>query len=265
MNEVTDEWWKSAVIYELAPISFQDSNGDGKGDLPGLFSRIEYLAWLGVDALWLTPIYKSPFRDFGYDISDFRSIDRTFGSLDDMDRLIAKLHELDIKLILDLVPNHTSSDHEWFVESRASRDNPKADWYIWAEPAETGGPPNNWLSRFGGSAWQWCDARGQYYYHSFLVEQPDLNWRNPDVRAAIADVMRFWLDRGIDGFRVDASAVLIKDHLLRDNPPAPQGRGQAAAADSVHDLSGSSSTSRLEHEAEFRAVSVRLGATPRAQ
>ncbi|WP_369722244.1 alpha-amylase family glycosyl hydrolase [Bradyrhizobium sp. LLZ17] len=222
MNEVTDEWWKSAVIYELAPISFQDSNGDGRGDLPGLFSRIEYLAWLGVDALWLTPIYNSPFRDFGYDISDFRSVDRTFGSLDDMDRLIARLHELNIKLILDLVPNHTSCDHEWFVESRASRDNPKADWYIWTEPAETGGPPNNWLSRFGGSAWQWCDARGQYYYHSFLVEQPDLNWRNPDLRAAIADVMRFWLDRGIDGFRVDASAVLIKDHLLRDNPPAPQ-------------------------------------------
>ncbi|WP_314957659.1 alpha-amylase family glycosyl hydrolase [Bradyrhizobium cosmicum] len=224
MNEATGDWWKSAVIYELAPISFQDSNGDGKGDLPGLLSRIEYLTWLGVDAVWLTPIYKSPFRDFGYDISDFQTIDPAFGSLEDMDRLIARLHELGIKLILDLVPNHSSDDHAWFVESRASRDNPKADWYVWAEPAETGAPPNNWLSRFGGSAWEWCEARGQYYYHSFLAEQPDLNWRNPDVRAAIAGVMRFWLDRGVDGFRVDASAVLIKDPLLRDNPPAPEGQ-----------------------------------------
>jgi alpha-glucosidase len=219
-------WWQSSVIYEIALISFQDSNGDGKGDLVGLLSRLDYLKWLGVDAVWLTPIYKSPFRDLGYDISDYCAVDPAFGSLDDLDRLIGTLHEAGIRLILDLVPNHTSNDHAWFSESSRSRDNAKADWYIWADPAETGGPPNNWLSRFGGSAWEWCEARGQYYYHSFLVEQPDLNWRNRDVQAAIAEVMRFWLDRGVDGFRVDASAVLIKDDLLRDNPPNPHGEGK---------------------------------------
>lgn len=224
--KTADEWWKSATIYEIALISFQDTDGDGKGDLAGLLSRIDYLKWLGVDAVWLTPIYRSPFRDLGYDISDYCAIDPAFGSLEDFDRLVAKLHEIGLKLILDLVPNHTSSDHAWFDESSRSRDNAKADWYIWAEPAENGGPPNNWLSRFGGSAWEWCEARKQYYYHSFLVQQPDLNWRNQQVRAAIAGVMRFWLDRGVDGFRVDASAVLIKDELLRDNPPNPDRKGK---------------------------------------
>lgn len=219
-------WWQSAVIYEISPISFQDSNGDGKGDLAGLLSRIEYLKWLGVDAVWLTPIYNSPFRDLGYDISDYCSVDPAFGSLEEFDRLITKLHEADIRLVLDLVPNHTSNDHSWFVESSSSPNSAKADWYIWADPAGNGGPPNNWLSRFGGTAWEWCEARRQYYYHSFLAEQPDLNWRNPAVRAAIADVMRFWLDRGVDGFRVDASAVLIKDDLLRDNPPNPQAKSK---------------------------------------
>jgi len=165
-----------------------------------LLSRIDHLKWLGVDAVWLTPIYKSPFRDLGYDISDYCSIDPAFGTLDDFDRLLGRLHEEGIRLILDLVPNHTVNDHAWFVESSSSPENARADWYIWANPAENGGPPNNWLSRFGGSAWEWCEARRQYYYHSFLTEQPDLNWRNPGVRAAIADVMRFWLDRGVDGF-----------------------------------------------------------------
>jgi alpha-glucosidase len=220
-------WWRSATIYEIAPISFQDSNGDGKGDLPGLLSRIDHLKWLGVDAVWLTPIYKSPFRDFGYDISDYCSIDPAFGTLDDFDRLLGRLHEEGIRLILDLVPNHTANDHAWFVESSSSPENARADCYIWADPAENGGPPNNWLSRFGGSAWEWCEARRQYYYHSFLTEQPDLNWRNTGVRAAIADVMRFWLDRGVDGFRVDASAVLIKDEFLRDNPPNPDAKEKA--------------------------------------
>lgn len=219
-------WWQSAVIYEIALISFQDSNGDGKGDLVGLMARIDYLKWLGVDAVWLTPIYRSPFRDLGYDISDYCSIDRGFGTLDDFDRLVDALHEARIRVVLDLVPNHTADDHAWFVESSSSRNSAKSDWFIWADPAENGGPPNNWLSRFGGSAWEWCEARRQYYYHSFLVEQPDLNWRNPDVRAAIADVMRFWLDRGVDGFRVDASAVLIKDDLLRDNPSNPQAKSK---------------------------------------
>ncbi|MDA9409688.1 alpha-amylase family glycosyl hydrolase [Bradyrhizobium sp. CCBAU 45384] len=219
-------WWQSAVIYEIALISFQDSDADGKGDLTGLMSRIDYLKWLGVDAIWLTPIYKSPFRDLGYDISDYRAIDPAFGSLDEFDKLLAALHQAGIRLILDLVPNHTADDHEWFVESRSSPSSAKADWYIWADAAENGGPPNNWLSRFGGSAWEWCEARRQYYYHSFLVEQPDLNWRNPQVRSAIADVMRFWLDRGVDGFRVDASAVLIKDAHLRDNPANPDAQGK---------------------------------------
>lgn len=219
-------WWKSAVIYEIALISFQDTNGDGKGDLAGLMSRIDYLKWLGVDAIWLTPIYKSPFRDLGYDISDYCSIEPCFGCLDEFDLLITGLHSAGIRLILDLVPNHTANDHSWFVESSSSPNSAKADWYIWENPAENGGPPNNWLSRFGGSAWEWCETRRQYYYHSFLVEQPDLNWRTPHVRAAVADVMRFWLDRGVDGFRVDASAVLIKDELLRDNPTNPEAKGK---------------------------------------
>ncbi|QOZ65857.1 alpha-amylase family glycosyl hydrolase [Bradyrhizobium arachidis] len=226
MAEDGNAWWQSAVIYEIALVSFQDSNGDGKGDIAGLMSRIEYLSWLGVDAIWLTPIYKSPFRDLGYDISDYCAIDPAFGDLDAFDRLLTALHARDIRLILDLVPNHTADDHAWFVDSSSSRDSAKADWYIWADAAENGGPPNNWMSRFGGSGWEWCEARRQYYYHSFLVEQPDLNWRNQQVREAIADVMRFWLDRGVDGFRVDASAVLIKDQHLRDNPPNQQAHGK---------------------------------------
>jgi alpha-glucosidase len=210
------------VIYEIPLISFQDSDSDGRGDIQGLLDRLDYLQWLGVDAVWLTPIYPTPFRDFGYDISDYCDIDPVYGSSEDFDRLVAGLHGANIRLIMDLVPNHTAAEHPWFQDSRASRDNPKADWYLWADPADNGGPPNNWLSRFGGSAWQWNGAREQYYYHSFLPEQPDLNWRNPEVQAAIAAVMRYWLERGVDGFRVDASAVLIKDALLRDNPPDPK-------------------------------------------
>jgi alpha-glucosidase len=215
-------WWRNAVIYEIAPISFQDTNGDGKGDLPGLLQRIDYLKWLGVGAVWLTPIYKSPMHDFGYDIADFSEIDACFGTMDDFERVTKALHAAGIRLILDFVPNHTSDQHAWFVESRASRNNAKADWYLWADATASGGPPNNWLSRFGGSGWEWCEERQQFYYHSFLVSQPDLNWRNQEVQNALADVMRFWLDRGVDGFRVDASAVLIKDDLLRDNPPNPK-------------------------------------------
>jgi alpha-glucosidase len=217
-----ESWWRSAVVYEIAAISFQDSNGDGQGDLPGLLQRIDYLKWLGVGAVWLTPIYCSPNQDFGYDIADFCAVDPRFGTLEDFDSVVQALHDAGIRLILDLVPNHTSDQHAWFMESRASRNNPKADWYIWAEAAANGGPPNNWLSRFGGSGWEWCEVRRQFYYHSFLPSQPDLNWRNDEVREAIAATMRFWLDRGVDGFRVDASAVLIKDDLLRDNPPDPE-------------------------------------------
>ena len=216
-----DGWWRRAVIYELAVVSFQDSDGDGKGDLAGLLQRIDYLTWLGVDAVWLTPIYPSPMGDFGYDIADFRAVDPTFGTLADFDRVLHALHDAGIRLILDFVPNHTSSEHPWFVESSLSRTGDKADWYLWADGAANGGPPNNWLSRFGGTAWEWSEARRQFYCHTFLTQQPDLNWRNPRLQEALADVMRFWLDRGVDGFRVDASAVLIKDDLLRDNPPNP--------------------------------------------
>ena len=217
----TLKWWQRAVIYEIAPVSFQDSNGDGKGDLPGLIRRLDYLEWLGVDAVWLTPIYRSPMLDLGYDIADFCAIDPVFGTMQDFERLVDTLHARGMRLILDFVPNHTSDQHPWFKESRTSRSNPKRKWYVWADAGTNGGPPNNWLSRFGGSAWQCDEKTDQYYYHSFLLEQPDLNWRNPDVRCAMADVLRFWLRRGVDGFRTDASAVLVEDDLLRDDPPNP--------------------------------------------
>ncbi|WP_458757636.1 alpha-amylase family glycosyl hydrolase [Afipia sp. TerB] len=215
-------WWQTAVIYEIAVISFQDSDGDGKGDLPGLLARLDYLEWLGVGAIWITPIFRSPMLDFGYDVSDFCSVDPLFGSMQDFDEVLSALHSRGIQAILDFVPNHTSDQHPWFGESKSSRSNPRSDWYLWANPAENGGPPNNWRSRFGGTAWEWNEDRQQYYYHSFLVQQPDLNWRNAEVRSALLDVMRFWLRRGIDGFRVDASAVLIKDALCRDNPHNPE-------------------------------------------
>jgi alpha-glucosidase len=215
-------WWQRAVVYQIAPMSFQDSDGDGEGDLRGLIERVPYLEWLGIDAVWLCPIYPSPMLDFGYDISDYCNVDARFGSLTIFDELVTKLHARGIRLLLDFVPNHTSIAHPWFFESRASRASAKRDWYVWADPGADGGPPNNWLSRFGGSAWQWEEASGQYYYHAFLCEQPDLNWRNREVRNAMADVLRFWLSRGVDGFRVDASAVLIEDELLRDDPPDPK-------------------------------------------
>jgi alpha-glucosidase len=218
----TSDWWRRAVIYEVAVISFQDSDGDGKGDLNGLIARLDHLKWLGVDAIWLTPIYPSPQLDLGYDIIDFCDVDPMFGSLAEFDRLVAELRTRGIKLILDFVPNHTSDRHPWFSDSRSSQSSRKRDWYVWADGAANGRPPNNWLSRFGGSAWQWDQGSGQYYYHSFLSEQPDLNWRNPEVRAAMSDVLRFWMRRGVDGFRVDASAVLVEDALLRDDPPDPE-------------------------------------------
>jgi alpha-glucosidase len=215
-------WWQHAVFYEIATISFQDSDGDGKGDLAGLLSRLDYLEWLGIGAVWLTPIFPSPMLDLGYDISDFCDVHPEFGTLGQFDALVEELHRRDIRLILDFVPNHTSDQHPWFKESRSSGRNPRRSWYLWADPRPDGGPPNNWQSRFSGSAWEWDELSGQYYYHSFLREQPDLNWRNPEVGEAMADVLRFWMKRGVDGFRVDASAVLAKDMLLRDNPPDPQ-------------------------------------------
>ena len=196
-------WWEPGVIYQVYPRSFQDSNGDGIGDLAGIASRLEHLAWLGIDAIWISPIFRSPMADFGYDIADYRDIDPVFGTLADFDRLVEAAHARGIRVVLDFVPNHSSDRHPWFLESRSSRTNPRRDWYLWADPAPGGGPPNNWLSVFGGPAWEWDEPTGQFYYHAFLKEQPDLNWRNPDVRAEMYDTLRFWLDRGVDGFRVD--------------------------------------------------------------
>lgn len=214
-------WWKKAVIYQVYPRSFQDSNGDGIGDLNGIRSRLEYLDWLGVGAIWISPIFPSPMADFGYDVSDYCGIAPLFGSLGDFDALVSEAHARGLKVILDFVPNHTSDQHKWFLESRSSRSNAKRDWYIWRDAKADGGPPNNWVSQFGGPAWS-CDAlTGQYYLHSFLPQQPDLNWRNQHLRAAMFEVLRFWLDRGVDGFRVDVLWLLIKDAALRDNPPNP--------------------------------------------
>jgi len=214
-------WWRSGVVYQIYPWSFQDTTGDGVGDIPGILSRLDHLVALGVDAVWLSPVYVSPMADFGYDVADYCDVDPRFGTLSDLDRLIEALHARGMKLILDFVPNHTSDRHPWFLESASSRTNPKADWYIWHDPAPDGGPPNNWRSMFGGIGWKWCEARGQWYYHAFLEEQPDLNWRNPAVVAAMHDVLRFWLKRGVDGFRVDVIWHLLKDPDFRDNPPNP--------------------------------------------
>ncbi|KAA0687899.1 DUF3459 domain-containing protein [Azospirillum brasilense] len=214
-------WWQSGVIYQVYPRSFQDSNGDGVGDLPGILARLDHLETLGVDALWVSPIYPSPMADFGYDVSDYTGIHPLFGTMEDFDRLLAELCRRGMKLILDFVPNHSSDRHPWFQASRSSRSDPKRDWYIWHDPAPGGGPPNNWLSEFGGSAWEWDAATGQYYYHAYLKEQPDLNWRNPALCEAMLDALRVWFDRGVDGFRVDAIHHLIKDARFRDNPPNP--------------------------------------------
>jgi len=217
-------WWQRAVVYQVYPRSFMDSNGDGVGDLAGVLSRLDYLRWLGVDAIWLSPIYPSPMKDFGYDVADYTGVHPLFGSLEDFDRLVAAAHARELKVILDFVPNHTSDQHPWFRESRSSRSNAKRDWYLWRDPAPGGGPPNNWLSCFGGSGWQLDAQTGQYYYHAFLPEQPDLNWRNPEVVQAMLGVLRFWLDRGVDGFRVDVLWHLVKDEQFADNPPNPAWR-----------------------------------------
>ena len=214
-------WWQTGVIYQVYPRSFLDSNGDGVGDLPGIESKLDYLRWLGVDALWLSPIYPSPMADFGYDISNYTDVHALFGTLEDLDSLIRQAHRRDLKVILDFVPNHTSDEHPWFLESRSSRTNEKRDWYIWRDALPGGGPPNNWTSSFGGSAWQFDERSGQYYLHLFDVKQPDLNWRNPRVKQAMYDVLRFWLERGVDGFRVDVLSMLLKDEQFRDNPANP--------------------------------------------
>ena len=216
-------WWRGAVIYQIYPRSFQDSNGDGIGDLPGIAERLEYVAKLGVDAVWLSPFFTSPMRDFGYDVADYCGVDPVFGTLADFDLLVDRAHGLGLKVIIDQVYSHTSDKHAWFRESRSGRDNPKSDWYVWADPKPDGSPPNNWQSVFGGPAWSWDARRCQYYLHNFLPEQPDLNVHNPAVQDALLDVARFWLDRGVDGFRIDAINFAMHDPQLRDNPPASPG------------------------------------------
>lgn len=210
------EWWKTGVVYQVYPRSFADSNGDGAGDLAGIIGRLDYVADLGVDAIWISPFYPSPMADFGYDVSNYCDVDPIFGTLADFDGLVSGAHARGLEVIVDIVPNHTSDQHPWFAQSRASKDNPKRDWYVWRAK------PNNWIGCFGGSAWQFDDRTGEYYLHSFLTAQPDLNYRNPEVRAAMVNVFRFWLDRGVDGFRLDVAQRVMKDPEYRDNPPGEQ-------------------------------------------
>ncbi|HEX9173707.1 MAG TPA: alpha-glucosidase [Telluria sp.] len=213
-------WWREAIIYQVYPRSFLDTNGDGVGDLAGITAKLDYIASLGVDIVWISPFFKSPMKDFGYDISDYCDVDPLFGNLDDFDRMIAKAHSVGLKIMIDQVLSHTAEAHPWFEESRQSRDNPKADWYVWSDPRPDGNPPNNWLSVFGGSSWQWDSRRKQYFLHNFLASQPDMNFHNPDVQQAHLDNLRFWLARGVDGVRMDACNFHFHDRELRSNPPA---------------------------------------------
>jgi alpha-glucosidase len=213
-------WWRGAVIYQIYPRSFYDSNGDGVGDLPGITAKLDYVASLGVDAIWLSPFFASPMKDFGYDVSDYRAVDPIFGTLEDFDRLVEKAHALNLRVIIDQVYAHTSDAHSWFQESRADSGNSKRDWYVWADPKIDGTPPNNWLSVFYGPCWTWDGRRKQYYMHNFLPSQPNLNVHNPAVQEALFDTARFWLQRGVDGFRLDAINFAMHDPSLADNPPA---------------------------------------------
>ncbi len=218
------DWWRGAVIYQIYPRSFQDSNGDGIGDLRGITQRLPYVARLGVDAIWLSPFFKSPMKDMGYDVSDYCDVDPSFGTLEDFDAMVARAHELGLKVMIDQVLSHTSDQHKWFEESRQSRENDKSDWYVWADARPDGTPPTNWQSVFGGPAWSWDPKRRQYYLHNFLPSQPDLNFHNPDVQEALLKTVRFWLERGVDGFRLDTVNFYVHDQELRDNPPVTGGR-----------------------------------------
>lgn len=227
MGQVT--WWRGGIIYQVYPRSLMDSNNDGVGDIQGIIAKLDYIASLNVDAIWISPFFKSPMKDFGYDISDYLAIDPMFGTMEDFDELIAKAHAKDIKIIIDQVLSHTSDQHAWFEESRQSRDNPKADWYVWADPKDDGCPPNNWQAIFGGCAWEWEPRRQQYYLHNFLKSQPDLNFHCDELRQAVLNNVEFWLKKGVDGFRLDAITFCYHDEQLRDNPAKPkdkrQGRG----------------------------------------
>jgi alpha-glucosidase len=260
LPEVDRDWWRGAVIYQIYPRSFQDSCGDGIGDLRGIAKRLTYVASLGVDAIWISPFFPSPMKDFGYDVADYCGVDPMFGTLDDFDDLVAEAHRLGLKVMIDLVISHTSEEHRWFKESRSSRDNPKADWYVWADSRGDGSPPNNWLSIFGGSAWQWDARRRQYYMHNFLVEQPDLNFHNPEVQNAVLAAARFWLERGVDGFRLDTINFYFHSKGLEDNPPLAEDRRNDSIAPTVNPYNyqdhiyDKSRPENLEFLRRFRAV-----------
>lgn len=245
MSSISDpKWWQTGVVYHIYPRSWADGNGDGVGDFEGMIARLDYLVdTLPVNAVWLSPFYPSPMADFGYDVSDYTGIDPVFGDLDDFDRFLTAAHQRDLKVIVDYVPNHTSDRHPWFLDSRSGRTSAKRDWYVWRDPASGGGPPNNWKSSFGGDAWTFDGTSGQYYLHSFLPEQPDLNWRSPEVEEAMFEVLRFWLERGVDGFRIDVAHRCMKDPKLRSNPPARHIREDAyklnpefAAQEHIYDV-----------------------------
>ena len=217
------DWWRGAVIYQVYPRSFLDMNGDGVGDLAGIAAKLDYIASLGVDAIWISPFFVSPMEDFGYDIADYRNVDPLFGTIEDFDAVLSGAHDRGMRILIDIAVSHTSDRHPWFQESRVDRQNARADWYVWADPKPDGTPPNNWLSIFGGTAWEWDSRRRQYYLHNFLISQPDLNFHNPDVQDAVLDIARFWLERGVDGFRLDTVNMYFHDAELRDNPPTPDG------------------------------------------
>ncbi len=233
-TEAQSDWWRGGVIYQIYPRSFQDSNGDGIGDLKGITQRLGYIASLGVDAIWISPFFKSPMKDYGYDVSDYRAVDPMFGTMDDFRELLDRAHALGLRVMIDLVLSHTSDQHPWFIESRANRDNDKSDWFVWADPQPDGTPPNNWLSIFGGSAWQWDSRRLQYYLHNFLTSQPDLNFHCAEVQDALLDVARFWLDMGVDGFRLDTINFYFHDKQLRSNPALPMDQRNASIAPMVN-------------------------------
>ncbi|HWW32012.1 MAG TPA: alpha-glucosidase [Steroidobacteraceae bacterium] len=253
-------WWRGAVIYQLYPRSFADSNGDGIGDLPGITAHLEYVTSLGVDAIWLSPFFASPMKDFGYDISDYCDVDPIFGTLADFDRLLSRAHELGLRVVIDQVLSHTSDQHPWFRESRTSRDNPRSDWYVWADARADGTPPNNWQSQFGGSAWTWDARRRQYFMHNFLPAQPDLNVHKPQVQEALFESMRFWLDRGVDGFRLDAINHAMHDRQLRDNPPARlNGRQPRTSSDFQQALHNRSQPEMIPFLERIRALAEEYG------
>ncbi|MFT5743334.1 MAG: alpha-glucosidase [Paracoccaceae bacterium] len=258
--EKDSDWWRGAVIYQIYPRSYQDSDGDGVGDLAGIVQRLPYIASLGVDAIWISPFFTSPMKDFGYDVSDYCDVDPMFGSLADFDAVVVNAHRLGLKVMIDLVLSHTSDQHPWFMQSRKADGGDKSNWYVWVDPKEDGTPPNNWLSIFGGSAWQWSGEREQYYLHNFLASQPDLNFHEPQVQDALLDVARFWLHRGVDGFRLDTINFYVHDKQLRSNPPLPKEKRNSTIAPSVNPynhqehLYSKNQPENLDFLRKFRAV-----------